>query len=85
MVIKAKLPATNVKKQVESAIQRMIGSRNIDVSVENNKITLSGTIHSLAESEKILSAAYHAPGVIEVVNNLYLISDVGPQRALNNG
>lgn len=61
-----------VKGLIESALKRSAESegRSIDVAVSGNCVTLSGNVHSYAEIEDARKAAWMAPGVLTVINNL---------------
>lgn len=46
--------------------------KNIDVSVTNGKVTLSGTVSNKAEKSMAASTARQVPGVTTVINNLVI-------------
>ncbi|MFX0557859.1 BON domain-containing protein [Maribacter sp. CXY002] len=58
----------NIKRAFERAAE--IDANNIDISVDGHTITLSGKVHSIKEKEDAAKAAFNAPGVFEVKNNL---------------
>lgn len=66
--------ATAVKTQIKDALKRSaaIEGRNVVVHVEGSKVTLSGILDSYAEIETARIAAWNAPGVMDVVNDLNL-------------
>jgi len=62
----------DVKERIEDALRRSAENdgRNIQVEVKGDRIVLSGTVHSYAEVEKARLAAWNAPGILSVENNL---------------
>ena len=48
-------------------------SKQIDVEVEGSHVTLSGVVRSYAELKAVEGAAWGAPGVTEVQDNLKVI------------
>lgn len=72
ILIKTKIKPSEVKNRISEAFRRSadIDSKNIRVEVDGHRITLKGTVHSLKEKEDAEDAAFNAPGVIEVKNEL---------------
>ncbi|MCX6126409.1 MAG: BON domain-containing protein, partial [Proteobacteria bacterium] len=72
--IKSSVNAGDIKTRIEEALKRSAESegRNIKVEVSGTTVTLSGDVHSLTEIEDARIAAYNAPGVYWVTNNLKL-------------
>ena len=70
--IKSKMLSTDVKTRIEEALKRSAESegRKISVSVSGDKATLTGNVHSFAELEVARHAAWMAPGIMYVENNL---------------
>jgi osmotically-inducible protein OsmY len=76
MVLTTKIQPSDVKKRIEEALKRSAESegREISVAVSGDKVTLSGNVHSLSEIEDARYAAWGAPGVMKVENNLKLVA-----------
>ena len=64
----------DVKKLIETALKRSADddAQKINVEVSGDKVTLSGTIRSFAEGEDARIAAWNAPGITHVTDNLVL-------------
>jgi osmotically-inducible protein OsmY len=45
----------------------------VNVSVDGHKVILSGSVQSMAEKKQAEDAAWSAPGVTEVVDNLEIL------------
>ena len=60
------------KDKIKSAFERSadIKAKNIRVEVDGHTVTLRGIVHSLAEKDEARKAAYKAPGVYNVKNEL---------------
>lgn len=64
-----------VKAHIEKALVRSAetDAANIHVGTDGGKVTLSGNVRSWSESEEVVRAAWAAPGVHEVQNDLIVI------------
>ena len=62
----------NVKFRIESALKRAAkkDARKIIVSVEGDKVVLTGEVNSFSEMQDARLAAWSAPGVVSVENKL---------------
>ena len=74
ITLKPKVEASDIKTRIEGALKRFAEDegRNIKVKVDGNQVTLSGSVHSLSEIEDARAAAWNAPGVLSVKNDLWL-------------
>ncbi len=62
----------DIKNRIEESLRRFADdeSDNIKVLVERDTVTLSGKVHSLSESTEACTAAWNAPGVMNVINDI---------------
>jgi osmotically-inducible protein OsmY len=76
ITIKPRLSASDVKKQIREALERHaeVEASKVSVSAVDGRVTLSGTVDSLAEMDRIEDAVWAVPGVSKLVNNLYVAS-----------
>lgn len=70
--VEASIEPQNVKDKIRSAFERnaTIDADNVNVRSVGHKIILSGAVQSWAEKKQAESAAWSAPGVTEVENDL---------------
>ena len=66
------IKASNVKEKIEVAFKRhaILDAKDIEVNVDSSTVILKGHVHSWQEREDASQAAWAAPGVIAVENNL---------------
>jgi osmotically-inducible protein OsmY len=74
ITIKSQVQPSDIKARIEEALKRSAESegRKINVSVNGDSVTLSGFVESFSEIEDARMAAWNAPGVMSVENNLKL-------------
>ena len=72
ITIKPKVAPEKVTEKIEAALKRnaILDAEQITVQADGSKVTLSGTVHSWAELDAAVDAAWAAPGVSEVENQL---------------
>jgi osmotically-inducible protein OsmY len=72
ITIKPSVKPLNVKEKIISAFQRnaLLDSRRITVETRGDWIILKGSVHSWAERAEAQWAAFAAPGVTEVENDI---------------
>ena len=70
--LKSELKTKDIKRLIGEALKRSatIDSNNVKVWVEGDTVTLTGNVNSIKEKEDAQRAAYLAPGVSNVKNNL---------------
>jgi osmotically-inducible protein OsmY len=72
IIVKPPVSASDVRQHIKDALQRHadVEASKINVDALGDTVTLSGTVDSLAEMDRIENAAWAAPGVSKVVVNL---------------
>lgn len=70
--LKSKVQPADVKSRIEDALKRSAESEasKIRVSIKGTQVTLAGSVQSRSELEDAGLAAYMAPGILLVENNL---------------
>ena len=70
--LKSEQKTKDIKRLIGEALKRSatIDSNNVKVWVEGDTVTLTGNVNSIKEKEDAQRAAYLAPGVCNVKNNL---------------
>jgi osmotically-inducible protein OsmY len=66
--------ASNVKDSIKTALKRNAGVDGDDLSVitSNGKVTIKGTVRSWAEHDEAIDAAWAAPGVTSVRDDMVI-------------
>lgn len=72
ILLKPKVAPGDLRKKIEDALVRsaQLDAQKIDVAVDGSKITLKGAVRSWAERKEAERAAWSAPGVTTVVNEI---------------
>lgn len=72
IIVKPKISPSDIQKKINAAFHRSatVDSSKIEVEADGSRVTLRGTVRSIAEREDAENAAWFAPGVISVVNNI---------------
>lgn len=72
VTVKPKFDASDVANKIRDALARQADreARKIEIVVNGAEVTLRGKVHSWAERTAAQGAAWSAPGVATVVNNL---------------
>lgn len=76
VTIKPSVMPGNVKTRIEDAFKRqaLLEAGAIRVSTREGKVILDGQVHSWPERSAARRAAWEAPGVTEVVDNIQVVS-----------
>ncbi|MDN8615219.1 BON domain-containing protein [Variovorax ginsengisoli] len=72
IVFTPKVVPSDVEKRLRDALERQADreAEQIDITVTGSQIKLRGTVHSWAEFNAVQHAAWSAPGVTSVMNDL---------------
>ncbi|AOY95034.1 OsmY domain-containing protein [Cupriavidus sp. USMAA2-4] len=72
LTVQSRMTPPDVARRIEAALCRHAQreARHIDVRVEHGVVTLSGQVDSLAERDATVGAAWSAPGVVNVIDEL---------------
>lgn len=70
--IKPEIAPSDISKKINEAFHRnaTIDASNITADISGSKVTLRGKVHSYSEKEDAENAAWNAPGVLSVKNEL---------------
>jgi osmotically-inducible protein OsmY len=73
--LKPKIEASDLKDKIQKALMRAAEreSKQIEIEVRGSHVTLSGVVRSFSEMRAVEGAAWGAPGVTEVQDNLRVI------------
>jgi len=72
ITVKPQVEPKDIKKQIQETFKRQaaLDAERISVEVNGSEVILRGTVRSLAEREEAEKAAWAAPGVISVKNDI---------------
>lgn len=72
--LRARPSAADTEERIRQALTRnaQLDADSIDVTVNGNTVTLTGTVHSWAEKQQAAHAAWASPHVTEVDNQIML-------------
>jgi osmotically-inducible protein OsmY len=75
ITVKAHASAKDVKEKIEAAFKRSaeIDARRVTVDARDGKVVLRGSVRSWAEREEAQQAAWAAPGVVAIENDLVVM------------
>ena len=75
ITIKRRIQESDVKSGIESALKRSAedDAQGIKVTIDGNRVTLSGKVHSDSEIEDARTAAWSAPGIMMVEDTLKIV------------
>ena len=75
ITLKNNIEPSEIKDRIKKAFQRMatLDADGITLETHGNTVTLRGKVHSIKEKEDAESAAYFAPGVHDVKNELEVV------------
>jgi osmotically-inducible protein OsmY len=70
--IRSKVSATNVQEKIEEAFRRraQLDAKKITIKTADGTVTLEGQVQSWQERQRAELAAWQAPGVSQVIDNL---------------
>ena len=70
--LKPKVAPTDIKRRIEEALRRNaeVDAQRISVEINGSEVVLKGTVRSWAEREAAERAAWQAPGVTRVVDQV---------------
>lgn len=75
ITLKPRVTSLEISRQISSAFTRnaILDAANLKVSIQGDKVILTGTVNSFAEKEQAEHAAWSAPGVMRVESHLKVV------------
>jgi osmotically-inducible protein OsmY len=75
MTVKPQVTPADITHRIQGALERQADreAKNIEVIVSGHSVTLKGQVHSWAERTAAQGAAWSAPGITSVVNQLRVV------------
>ncbi len=72
IAVKPQVTSASISQRIQGALERQADreAKNIEVIVSGHSVTLKGQVHSWAERTAAQGAAWSAPGITSVVNEL---------------
>ena len=74
ITLKQRATPGDVARRIEDALTRQAvrEAKRVQVDVFGSTVTLRGNVHSWQERDAVQGAAWSAPGVLQVVNDLHI-------------
>ena len=84
IVIKPRVSPGDVKNQIQKALERaaQVDAQKISVEASDGKVVLRGDVRTWAEREDAERAAWAAPGVSDVQNEIRIVTFKAAERSL---
>lgn len=75
MTVKPQVTPADISQRIQGALERQADreAKSIEVIVSGHSVTLKGQVHSWAERTAAQGAAWSAPGITSVVNQLRVV------------
>lgn len=75
ITLKPRVTSAEISRQISSAFTRnaILDAANLKISIEGDKVVLTGTVKSFAEKEQAEHATWSAPGVMRVESHLKVV------------
>lgn len=75
IALKPRVSATDIQQKIKDALKRHadVEASKIAVTVLDGTVTLSGTVESLEEMDRVEDAAWAAPGVSRIIDELRVV------------
>ena len=75
ITLKPRVTSLEISRQISSAFTRnaILDAANLKVSIQGDKVVLTGIVNSFAEKEQAEHAAWSAPGVMRVESHLKVV------------